>query len=104
MTIKWFKSPYNWVISPLTQPKVANQQQQKSWQPHWDLKHRPPEFKSSVLNITALKANYDKMSMSLFIVFKIIKLGKAWNQSPEFSNRAFKLQARSSSGWFLSLA
>ena len=29
MTIKWFKSPYNWVISPLTQPQVANQQQQK---------------------------------------------------------------------------
>ena len=23
--INWFKSPYNWVISPLTQPQVANQ-------------------------------------------------------------------------------
>ena len=30
MTIKWFKSPYNWVISPLTQPQVANQQQKKT--------------------------------------------------------------------------
>ena len=29
MTIKWFKSPYNRVILPLTQPQVANQQQQK---------------------------------------------------------------------------
>ena len=26
MTIKWFMSPYNWVISPMTQPQVANPQ------------------------------------------------------------------------------
>ena len=26
MTIKWFKSPYSWVIHPLIQPQVANQQ------------------------------------------------------------------------------
>ena len=26
MTTKWFKSPFNCVILPLTQPKVANQQ------------------------------------------------------------------------------
>ena len=26
MTTKWFMSPYNWVILPLTQPQVANQQ------------------------------------------------------------------------------
>ena len=26
---KWFMSPYNWVINPLTQPQVANQQQKK---------------------------------------------------------------------------
>ena len=29
MTIKWFKSPFNWVIFLLTQPQVADQQQQK---------------------------------------------------------------------------
>ena len=26
---KWFKSPYSWVISQLTQPRVANQQKKK---------------------------------------------------------------------------
>ena len=26
MTIKWFMSPYNWVIYPLTQTQVANEQ------------------------------------------------------------------------------
>ena len=26
---KWFMSPYNWVIYPLTQPQVANQQKKK---------------------------------------------------------------------------
>ena len=26
---KWFKSPYNWVISPLTQPQVVNQQKKE---------------------------------------------------------------------------
>ena len=29
MTIKWFKSPYNWFIYPLTQPQMAYQQQQQ---------------------------------------------------------------------------
>ena len=29
MTKKWFMSPYNWVIYPLTQTQVANQQQQQ---------------------------------------------------------------------------
>ena len=41
---KMVKSPYSWVISPLTQPQVANQQQQKNvfWRSccrlvlHWD--------------------------------------------------------------------
>ena len=27
---KWFKSPHNWVISPLTQPQVANQQEKNN--------------------------------------------------------------------------
>ena len=29
MHAKTYKSPYNWVISPLTQPQVANQQEKK---------------------------------------------------------------------------
>ena len=28
--LKWLKSPYNWVIYPLTQPLVANQKQKKT--------------------------------------------------------------------------
>ena len=28
---KQFMSPYNWVIYPLTQPQVANQQQKKNF-------------------------------------------------------------------------
>ena len=28
---KWFMSPYNWVIYPLTQPQVANQQKKKNY-------------------------------------------------------------------------
>ena len=32
MTKKWFKSLFNWVIFPLTQPQVAKQQQKKLFQ------------------------------------------------------------------------
>ena len=34
MTIKWFKPSFNCVIFPLTQPQVANQQQQKKKKIH----------------------------------------------------------------------
>ena len=30
---KWFLSPYNWVIYPLTQPQVANQQKKHNFEP-----------------------------------------------------------------------
>ena len=83
MTIKWFKSPYSWVISPLTLPRVANQQKKNK---------KKTSFTSYKPQYANTKIVYCADAMTPFVQLPVLPKPKLQESNRRFQNKGSKIK------------